>query len=64
MRFFIFIFALILGIEAQRGCRIDALDKARRKIQICKNKDYGFGIPNRMKLYALIILKYCKTYDS
>ena len=34
---FLYLF-LIFGIQAETRCRLEAKDKARRKIQMCKNK--------------------------
>ena len=37
---FLYLF-LIFGIQAETRCHLEAKDKARRKIQMCKNKTNG-----------------------
>ena len=51
---FLYLF-LIFGIQAETRCRLEAKDKARRKIQMCKNKTNG------IKIFFILFLR-AKTF--
>ena len=50
---------LIFGIQAETRCRLEAKDKARRKIQVCKNKTKGIE-----NFYLLVKIFFCNFHTS